>query len=46
MYINYLGYQEYGTRNAKVLSTEKETLTETKLSRLFSIKEILNILFT
>ena len=37
MYINYLGYQEYGTRSAKVLSTEKETLTETKLSRLFSI---------
>lgn len=37
MYINSLGYQEYGTRNAKVLSTEKETLTETKLSRLFSM---------
>ena len=39
LYIDYLNYQEYGTRNAKVLSTEKGSLTEAKLSRLFSMIE-------
>lgn len=36
MYVDYLNYQEYGTRNAKVLSAEKGSLTEAKLSQLFS----------
>ena len=36
MYADYLNYQEYGTRNAKVLSAEKGSLTEAKLSQLFS----------
>lgn len=37
MYVDYLNYQEYGTRNAKVLSATKGNLTEDKLSRLFSM---------
>lgn len=39
MYIDYLNYQENGTRNAKVLSAEKGNLTKEKLAHLFSLVE-------